>query len=302
MSKACKIWLIVAASLVVAGLAVFAVGFAMSEFDIMAFVSAKAVENTCEIRESFESVSIDLTTADVKILPSDDGACRVISSDAEKISYEVRVSNNELVITRIDNRKWYDHIQIGSLNNRVTVYLPKDQYTDMKITVDTADVSIPKDFSFENVTVLSSTGDVCCKASASELLRVKTATGDIDVEGVSAGKMELSVSSGAIMMKNAKCGTDLSIISSTGDVTLERVVATGKFNINTGTGDVEFDRCDASEISVKTSTGDVEGSLLTDKTFDVETSTGKVNVPKNTTGGICRVKTSTGDINLWVQK
>ena len=57
------------------------------------------------------------------------------------------------------------------------------------------------------------------------------------------------------------------------------------------TGDVKFDACDASEISVKTDTGDVTGSLLTDKVFITNTDTGRVNVPQTATGGRCEIIT-----------
>ena len=52
---------------------------------------------------------------------------------------------------------------------------------------------------------------------------------------------------------------------------------------------------DGSEIFIETSTGDVIGSVLSEKVFTVETSTGRKSAPNTTSGGICKITTSTGD-------
>ena len=68
------------------------------------------------------------------------------------------------------------------------------------------------------------------------------------------------------------------------------------------TGDITFDKCDASDIYIKTSTGDVKGTLLTEKVFYTQTSTGNIDVPKTVNGGRCEITTSTGNIKINIQK
>ena len=89
-----------------------------------------------------------------------------------------------------------------------------------------------------------------------------------------------------------------SAVRKRGDLLLTNVVAAGKFDLQRDTGDIRFDRCDASELLVKTDTGDVTGSLLTAKVFLVHTDTGHVRVPPSTTGGKCEIRTDTGDIRI----
>ena len=79
------------------------------------------------------------------------------------------------------------------------------------------------------------------------------------------------------------------------------MIASAKISIERTTGDVTFAISDANEIKVNTTTGDVEGSLLTGKVFDVKTSTGEKQVPNSTTGGSCKITTSTGDIKITVK-
>ena len=97
-----------------------------------------------------------------------------------------------------------------------------------------------------------------------------------------------------------KCG-ELTAQSDTGDMILKNVVAEAAFDIETSTGDVKLEKCDAAKMTVKTSTGSVKGSLLTDKMFDVKTSTGKITVPESQGENKCRITTSTGDVNITIE-
>ena len=67
-------------------------------------------------------------------------------------------------------------------------------------------------------------------------------------------------------------------------------------------GDVILNKCDAKDFNIKTSSGDVNATLLSDKDFTVNSASGDVNVPKSGSGGKCRVKTDSGDVNISVVK
>ena len=115
-----------------------------------------------------------------------------------------------------------------------------------------------------------------------------------------SGNITLDSTTGETELNNVNC-KNLKSTSTTGEITLESVIATEKIHIERSTGDVEFDRMDAGEIFIETSTGDVEGSLLSDKIFIVDTSTGKKRVPETTSGGKCKITTSTGDIFINIE-
>ena len=144
---------------------------------------------------------------------------------------------------------------------------------------------------------------------------MNTTTGDIRIGNISAGALDLSVSTGRVKVFNVICKGDVkidvstgytgmsdveckSVISSgsTGTISLTRVIAQERFDIERSTGDIEIGDSDAAEIYIKTDTGNVIGSLLTDKTFIVNTDTGKEFYPKGTIGGRCEITTDTGDI------
>ena len=139
------------------------------------------------------------------------------------------------------------------------------------------------------------------------------------MEDLSAGSLDVTVSTGHITASQIRCNGDTSIqvttgkaflrdmtcnaltsTGNTGDLVLENVTAAQSFSIIRSTGDVTFKGCDAGELSVKTDTGDISGSLRSDKLFIAQTGTGHIHVPKTVTGGRCEMTTSTGDIEITV--
>lgn len=319
MSRRAKIWLVIAASLVVLGLTIFAAVMTVNHWDFTKLSTAKYETNAYEVSEGFSNISMETDTADILFVPSDDGICKVICYEQKNMKHSVDVQDGTLMINAVDDREWYEYIGITLGTPKVTVYLPETEYVLLMIKESTGDVEIPKDFKFESIDISVSTGDVKSFVSASEVIKIKTSTGDIRVENASAGTLDLSVSTGNVNVSGVACEGDVKInvstgktnitdtacksvtsTGSTGDLSLKNVIAAEKFSLERSTGDVKFDGADAAEIFVKTDTGDVTGSLLTDKVFITQTDTGSIDVPQTVAGGRCEITTDTGDIRIHI--
>lgn len=321
MNKSVKIWLIIAASLILIGCIIFVGVMAMLKWDFRKISTVEYETNDYEIAEGFDSISVNTKTADVTFVLSDDGKCKVSCYEQEKMTHSVSVTDGVLTINVVDSRKWYDHITVFSFDSpKITVYLPKAEYASLLIKVSTGDIQIPKEFKLGSINASSSTGDVKCYASALEDVRIKTTTGDICVEGISAGSLDLSVSTGKINVSDVTCEGNVEVDVSTGkafltnitckniisdgdtgDITLKSVIATQRLCIERDTGDVCLEGCDAAEIFIETDTGDVKGTLLSEKVFIVETDTGSLDVPKSLNGGRCEITSDTGDIIISIK-
>ena len=283
--------------------------------------TVKLETNEHEIREDFQDISVKTDTADIFFLPSADGVCRVECEEEVKANHAVSVQNGTLLIEVVNEKAWYDYINFSFVSPKITVYLPRAEYHALAVETSTGDIQLPKDFSFQSMDVRVNTGDVRCYASATEEMKIKTTTGGIWVENLSAGSLELSVSTGKVTATNVLCDGALQIgvstgkttlsniqcrsltsTGDTGDISLKHVIATEALSIERDTGDVRFEDSDAASIHIKTSTGDVTGTLLSEKHFVAKTSTGHVDVPKTTTGGNCEITTSTGDIKIRISK
>ena len=319
MSRAIKIWLIVATSLVLIGGIVFAGVMATLQWDFTKLSTNKYETNEYEITEGFSAISIDVDTTDVKFVPSEDSQCSVSCYEQTNMKHSVTVKDGTLTIKVIDTRKWYEHIGIGFNSPSITVYIPKGEYGQLLLKSDTGEVEIPKELKFEKIDISTDTGDVKNYASASGSIKIKTDTGDVCVENISAAEFDVSVSTGDIVASHVKCDGEIKIAVSTGKTTLTDVIcenlssrgSTGNMilknaivgemlSVERSTGDVRLDRCDAAQLFIMTDTGDVKGSLLSEKVFVYNTDTGDVDLPHTTTGGICEIYTGTGDIKITI--
>lgn len=269
---------------------------------------------------SYKNIAINTQTAQIRFLPSGDTSTKVVCYEEKTAKHIVSVENETLTIQVQNNKKWYDYIGIFFDTPKITVYMPAGEYGSLDIDCDTGDVQIPAEFKFAYMDIRESTGNVTNCASVSGDMKIKASTGDITVEKVSAGAIELAVSTGRIIVLDTTCQVDMTVNVSTGkagltnvkcrnlisdggtgDLSLDNVIAAEAFSIERSTGDVDFEGCDAAEITVTTDTGHIRGSLLSDKVFIAETDTGRVEVPHTTTGGKCELTTDTGNIKISIR-
>lgn len=320
MNKGMKRWMLVATALLLIGGLLFVGVMTMAKWDFSKISTTKYETREHKVDVAYEDISVLTKTAKVTLLPSENGETRVVCYEQSKVSHAVSVVDGRLTVSVEDERRWYDHLSFFSFGApSVKVYLPEGVYGDLSVSGATGEVTLPSGFSFETVSVSVSTGDVTCRASVLGDITLKTGTGDICVENVTASAMDLSVSTGRVTVNRASCRGDVtltvstgkatlrdvsckSLVSagSTGDLRLENVIAEEGFSLTRSTGDITFDECDAAELFVKTDTGDVTGSLLSEKVFFVSTDTGKKDVPETVTGGKCKITTDTGDIKITI--
>ncbi len=320
MNKTARNWLTAAAILILLGVVLFAVAMAAGGGDLNKLGTVNYTTNTYEPGSDFQNISIDVETTEIEFVPSEDGTCRVVCFEDEKVKHAVSVQNGTLTVKTVDTRKWYEHISVSFASPKLTVYLPQSAYGSLAVKTDTGDMTIPEDFSFDTLTVDGDTCDVTCCASAGERVEIDLSTGAIALEGVTAERMRLKTDTGRVQVRRAAVGEGVRVETDTGRVTLEdvtcqaldaksdtgsitltNVVASGNLTVETDTGDIALNDCDASELSLQTDTGDVTGRLLSDKIFLTDTGTGRVSVPSSATGGKCRIKTATGDIRVEVR-
>ncbi|MBR7101241.1 MAG: DUF4097 family beta strand repeat protein [Clostridia bacterium] len=322
MSRTSKIAIVIAVIIMVAGLVMFTASLFAVGFDFTSFSTQKYETNTHEIKDNFSSISVNTDTADIVFLPSDDGECKVVCYERENMKHSAFVKDDVLVIEIVDEREWYEYISLFNFDNeKINVFLPESEYKALTVEASTGDVRVHEDFKFESVDISVSTGDINYNASCTGSAELDASTGDIRVENADIGSLKLAVSTGKINVKNVNCTGDINVSVSTGDVKLVNVksnrlftkgdtgdislksfIAVDKLSIERSTGDVEIDGCDAGEIYIETSTGDVSGTVLTDKTFIADSSSGDIDVPRETRGGRCYIKTSSGDIEIRVKK
>ena len=315
MKKGAIIALIVAFVLILTGglILVFGLSFAGTAEDSVTML----VESEHFIPEAFDSVLIKTEDCNVDfVVFNGEADPHVVIRERERTSHQVLVEDGTLKIKMVDRRRWQDHIGLNWENMEMTVYLPQRQYENVRVTTATGHIQIPEVFSTKELALRSDTGRVVCDAKVADDLSCFTATGSITVRGAAPEKLRLDSDTGNITVsgiagkeiglnndtgkteaENVTCEV-LASESETGDVLLRGVLADRLLQIETDTGDVRIEDCDAGNTNIETDTGDVSGHFLTPKWFSAISDTGHVNVPSTPGGGDCRIETDTGDIHF----
>ena len=321
MKKRTKVWLIAAASLILVGCILFVGVMSVLKWDFKKLSTRQYETNTHVVTDSFRHISIAADTADICFEPTEDDTISVVCYEDVAFSHSVTVENDTLVIKAEKAQQWYHYIGIGFEDTTITIYLPAGEYGDLTIQTSTGDVYLPMDYTFVNMDIRVSTGDVSSFAGVVGDAKIHTTTGDVNLKAFQAASLDVSVSTGDISVKNvdaenirlsvttgktAVSGVNCHNFTSkgtTGDLHMRDVLATGAFSIKRTTGDVNFDSCDAETMQVTTDTGDVLGTLRTQKTFVANTSTGSVRLPHMApSGGVCELTTTTGNIHITLEE
>ncbi len=268
----------------------------------------------------YSNINIDIKTADLEFKVAEDGTRKVVCEEREKEYHTVEVVDDTLTIKAFDTRKWNEKaFNFNTKSMKVTIYAPSEAYNDGNIVSSTGDITIPHDYSFNNLKVTLSTGKTNVNSDCINAMNIEASTGNVNVEAKTKN-LHIKVSTGDINIKNADIEEKIYAETSTGKITitdsksqnLETISDTGRtkldntimeknIKISTHTGDVNLNDSDAETLDIETHTGDVKGTLLTSKIFYAHSNTGSVNVPESTTGGLCKINTRTGDISIKIK-
>lgn len=311
-----KVSIIIAVLSLIAGLiisfcALIAINFDFSELNTLNYVT-----NTHMIEETFENIRIDGAECDIRFVLTTDGS-KVVCTEGDKIYHTVEVANDTLTIQRIDSRKWYEHIGIYWGKMEIVVYLPKNEYETLFAKSLSGNIEISDEFSFNDVQISNTSGNVRCLASAKDELTIKTVSGDLYVGDTISKSIDLQSTSGNVIVLSAKTEADFKVNTVSGDIELtdvecenstadttsgsvnfSNVISSDTMNIKSVSGNINLVDSDADSLSIKTTSGDVSGSLLTEKIFITDTESGVVDVPISTNGGKCEIKTTSGNIEF----
>ena len=202
--KKMKIAMIVSVVIVVVGVALSLVGLLMMRFDFKRLELSRYQSKTYEFVEDFNSISIDVDTADIDFRLSQDGVCRVSCFEDERRSHTVTVQDGTLQVV-VAKTEWYHHISLFNFNGpTVTLSLPKAAYDAVQIHTNTGDVTLPSELSFTNAAVEADTGDVSWQSAVADTLSVVTDTGEIEIAGVSPKKLSVKDHTGDISVSDGK--------------------------------------------------------------------------------------------------
>ena len=210
----------------------------------------------------------------VELKPSDDGKCKIIYYDSNKIIHNIDISGGTLKI-KAEYRNWTSYIFNINIGRDITIYLPEKEYERLYISTVSGDIDTGG-FAFENTELQTVSGNISAYGSGD--VNISTTSGDVDVTG--------------------KTDNGAKISSVSGNIRLNKFISES-LTIGTTSGNVYLDKSDAGKISISTVSGKVGGFLMGDKEIITDTVSGYINVPKSVNGkALCEIHTTSGNIEL----
>lgn len=301
MKKSRKISVITAAALTAAGIVISFAAMLAADFDFGKFSTDSLEERVYENLGEFHNIEIESNEFDLHILPSADGKCRVVSWESEKSENSVSVENDTLRIKSINNRKWYEHINITIGETRtVTVYLPEGSYGTLTAKTSSGNVRLSPGIVFESASLVSTSGNIIAENAKADILHLQSTSGNVKADGADAPSLTAESTSGDVRLININT-VNVSASSISGNVLLENFTAKSKAQLETTSGDIRLKSFDADTYDLKTVSGNIKGTVKSPKNFDATSVSGSVNVPSAEDASRCTAKTSSGDIKITVE-
>lgn len=291
MRKIVKISII----LLVTGFVIFIIGFAIAGFKWRSLSPYEYETVIHNIEDDIDNINVDVSIAEVKILPSPDNELVVECYQSRVENFKVESSDKVLTITS-SSKNIFRFFSIE--DPEVTIYLPESEYNSALIKTATGATSLSSDLIFSSVNIESNTGAVVVESEVKESLQIDINTGAVKVNDVNIPEINICSDTGAVHLSSVNSNT-LSIEGKTGAIKLENVISSEFIRIDNETGVIKFTDSDSPDIVATTATGSISGNLLTGKIFTARSSTGSVSVPDSQEGGgLCHLETSTGSITI----
>ncbi len=222
------------------------------------------VEDKIVIDESkFNTLLFNFSSSDVNVLPSKEEKItveldgKVSRKFKEKLKLESDGKGDTLEVTLTGQDQLKFNIGVLIIDTNITVYIPEK--------------------SFEEISVITSSGEVKAKDLLAKNLHFKASSGELEVSNCRAeGVMSLSTSSGEIVANGLDADT-IEAEASSGTVVLDKVKA-GFSTIETSSGEIEISQI-KGDVMAKASSGSI--SILNEQLYgniNAEASSGEITV------------------------
>ncbi len=318
MSKAIKVVLIIASSLV--GFGILCMGLAVAFGGTDMFFKNNVNYDVKLMSATFDEVDVvnvkDISN-DVKIIKSEDNQVKVTYGVSEKFSYYLKQIDGTLYIEFDDLRNWYEYIiPFGRIiEPDLTIELPEKTLKELNVKCTSGDIeansvnsevtilkstsgSIEVGGNVGDLTATSTSGSVEIKENTkAEMAVVSSTSGKVEISGDVKGDVIADNTSGGIILSDLKCEnvdakttsgkikggnlelTSIKADSLSGGVELNDAVCTGDMDLESTSGSIKVYSVDAENYDLNTTSGGIKARILTSKLYNAKSTSGSVRTP-----------------------
>lgn len=223
-----------------------------------------------------QRVNAQLVNADIEIKKSNTNDVELsvvggIAEDREALKETLHVSASAGTLTIQEEKK------AGVNTSQVVSWIFGLKAGKMYSTGQKIQIAVPDQF--EEIRAKSASGDIEADGVSCERFLVEAISGDISVEKLNAKQCEIQAKSGDIKAKDISAKTLL---------------------IHTGSGDVEVEDCQADELQASSTSGDVNETACKADRMDVVSVSGDIEAAFDKSAQ-CRAKSTSGDCKVTIK-
>lgn len=258
--------------------------------------SGRGKKTVFGVRGEVHSINIRDAEYDICIRHAEDGRCRVVCREADKMKHTVSVQNGTLTITRTDTRRWHERLgNWGENTLSITAYLPKKVYQSLYLKTTSGDIEVAPGFQFSDAALLSTSGDISFAGDAEEGLYVQSRSGDVSVKDTTGGYIKTVTTSGDSQLSGL-AADKLEMGTGSGDINAVYVTVKQQAEIQTLSGEIHLSEVKADALKANTSSGGLElACVQVAGQAMLETASGDISLVDMIAQAL-KVKTGSGDV------
>ncbi len=150
---------------------------------------------------------------------------------------------------------------------------------------------------FINIVVTPALSYVLLVPESIEIVNFMGTSGDVEIDGLKVGKLDLHISSGDVDAKNV-FAKEISISSTSGDIDAANMFATESLKLNSTSGDVDVESVSGEHVSAKSTSGDVDIEESSAETLEVSSTSGDAEIEECKAIKLA-MSTISGDIRIY---
>lgn len=314
MNKNLKTALVAALSLFGAGVLIWlcvsiSVGFDYSKLSVSYGASPETVSEDGarsyetehvdrDIGERGQSVTLDLSYANVAVSPSDDGQIHLSYDNTGESFFELNETETAITLTQKQKRQGLAGLILIGGGEKRTVYLslPEGRSGVLSLNSASGDITVLDVVIGGEMKLYTVSGELTAEGCESAALNAGTVSGNVRIGAVKAGRIDAESVSGNIRIGGIERAIPLSLRNTSGSIYAENVLATelnvssvsgrtglkrvqgDKADCSSASGSVRLDGADFKELRFSSVSGSITGTVTgvwEDYTAFTDTVTGR---------------------------
>ncbi len=241
MKKSKKFFIILAIVLISLGLIACVYAFCAVDFDVESLYINEHITESKTIDENFDAINLTADSIDVNFVASENDTCKIEYTDIKQAKYDISVNDGVLNIKRVDNRKWYEYIDILDFNNSLIVAVPKEKIKSLCIYLQSGNVSAENISVFGDMDIKTQSGNISLKnVDTKGKMNIETSSGNIKFDLCSAFGVSANTHSGDV---SGKFTNDMKYVAKThsGDIRVPETNSNLVCEVSTHSGNIIFE-------------------------------------------------------------